>query len=140
MSDLNEKIKLLLSKAKETGDMELLDLATDLLNTESQQSDQKPIKKTTSQPESRFEEFSMNDSNVGKMSQSVDVQRRENKFVDHGTEHKDDQNATPQIELTERKRPAFKKITQTCTRCNRGCETHPQFKRDFYICDRCLRK
>ena len=69
----------------------------------------------------------------------VNKMPRENKFVDTG-EHKDDNNITPFIEATERKRPAFKKITQTCTRCSSVCETHPQFKRDFYICDRCLKR
>lgn len=140
MSNLNEKIKLLLSKAKETGDMELLDLATDLLSVESQQNTQEPVEQSSPKSESRFEEFSMGDSSPSKMPQSVNVKRRENKFIDTGTEHKDEQNVTPEVELTERKRPAFKKIVQTCTRCNKDCKTHPQFKRDFYICDRCLKR
>ena len=65
---------------------------------------------------------------------------RFNKFEDDGSDHKDKQNATPDVELTERRRPPFKKITQTCTRCNNKVETHPQFHREFYICDRCLKK
>ena len=69
----------------------------------------------------------------------VNQTQRENKFVDTG-EHKDADNETPSIELTERRRPAFKKIKQICTRCNEVFETHPQFKRDFYICDRCLKR
>ena len=69
----------------------------------------------------------------------VNQMSRENKFVDTG-EHKDDNNVTPSVHPTERKRPAFKKITQICSRCNRTCETHPQFKRDFYVCDRCLKR
>jgi hypothetical protein len=65
---------------------------------------------------------------------------RFNKFEDDGSDHKDKQNATPDVELTERRRPPFKKITQTCTRCDNTVETHPQFYREFYICDRCLKK
>ena len=65
---------------------------------------------------------------------------RFNKFEDDGSEHKDKQNATPDMELTERRRAPFKKITQTCTRCDNAVETHPQFYREFYICDRCLKR
>lgn len=70
----------------------------------------------------------------------VNKASRENKFVDHRVEHKDEQNVTPKVELTERRRPAFKKISQTCTRCGTGVETHPQFKRDFFVCDKCLKR
>jgi len=65
---------------------------------------------------------------------------RFNKFEDDGSDHKDKQNATPDVELTERRRPPFKKIQQTCTRCDNTVETHPQFHREFYICDRCLKR
>lgn len=65
---------------------------------------------------------------------------RFNTFKDDGSDHKNKDNTTPDIELTERKRLPFKKITQTCTRCKGSVETHPQFYRDFYICDRCLKK
>ena len=65
---------------------------------------------------------------------------RFNTFEDNGSEHQDKNNITPDVELTERRRPAFKKVTQVCTRCGKTVETHPQHSRDFYICDRCLKK
>ena len=70
----------------------------------------------------------------------VNEMPRFNKFTDNGSEHKDDQNETPAVELTERSRQPFKQIEQTCTRCNKTLETHPQFLREFYICDRCLKR
>jgi len=70
----------------------------------------------------------------------VNEMPRFNKFTDDGAEHKDDQNTTPNVELTERSRKPFKTIKQTCTRCDKTLETHPQFHREFYICDRCLKR
>tara|TARA_R100000008_G_C3587289_1_gene173520 strand:- start:6891 stop:7304 length:414 start_codon:yes stop_codon:yes gene_type:complete len=70
----------------------------------------------------------------------VNEMPRFNKFVDDGTEHKDKQNETPSLSLTERKRPPFKKVSQLCSRCNQTFDVHPQFARDFYICDKCLKR
>lgn len=70
----------------------------------------------------------------------VNEMPRMNTFVDDGSEHKDKKNTTPDVPHSERKRPAFKKVSQTCTRCNKVFEVHPQFTRDFYICDPCLKR
>lgn len=80
------------------------------------------------------------DSSVKVNKVPVTEGRRFNKFKDDGTEHKDQQNETPQVSLTERRRPAFKKVNQTCQRCSTTLEVHPQFARDFFVCDKCLRK
>lgn len=66
--------------------------------------------------------------------------KRYNQFTDAGTEHKDEANSTPSIELTERRRPSFKKVAQTCSRCSKSVEVHPQHARDFFVCDSCLRR
>ena len=63
---------------------------------------------------------------------------RFNKFKDDGSEHTDD--VTPEVQLTERKRKPFQKIEQLCTRCNKTFSTHPQHQREFYVCDKCLRR
>ena len=42
--------------------------------------------------------------------------------------------------VTERSREPFKPIKQTCTRCSKTIETNPQFYREFYICDSCLKR
>lgn len=70
----------------------------------------------------------------------VNEMPRFNKFTDDGSEHKDNQNETPDIGLTERSREPFKPIKQTCTRCSKTIETNPQFYREFYICDPCLKR
>jgi hypothetical protein len=70
----------------------------------------------------------------------VNEMPRHNSFTDSGTEHQDEKNTTPDVSHAERKRPAFKRVDQTCTRCNKSYEIHPQFARDFYICDSCLKR
>ena len=66
--------------------------------------------------------------------------KRFNKFRDDGTEHQDENNRTPETPLTERRRPKFKKVSQLCERCKTTFEVHPQFARDFFVCDKCLRR
>tara|TARA_R110000744_G_scaffold108091_1_gene204813 strand:+ start:95 stop:511 length:417 start_codon:yes stop_codon:yes gene_type:complete len=65
---------------------------------------------------------------------------RFNKFRDDGDEHKDEQNETPSASLTERRRSKFKKVEQICQRCKTTLEIHPQFARDFFVCDQCLKR
>ena len=65
---------------------------------------------------------------------------RFNKFRDDGDEHRDEQNETPSASLTERRRSKFKKVEQICQRCKTTLEIHPQFARDFFVCDQCLKR
>jgi len=135
-----DKIKKLLKKAKEEGDIDMIELAMELL-------DEIPVETATmsdtevdrSKLPSKFSEFAMN--NVSNSRQPVVTPPgRVNKFVDNGTEHKDKINETPNITRTERTRPKFSKVVQVCTRCNKEVEIHPSFKRDFFVCDKCLRR
>ncbi len=141
MSDLSVKIKKLIKKAKETGDMELLDLATDLIDSQSIKNSQEKINKEVTKNEAeldnKFPEFSM--KSESKMRQPVEVKKRTNLYVDKG-EHKDEHNITPNVELTERRRPTFKKVDQTCQRCSKVVSVNPSFVRDFFTCDSCLRR
>jgi hypothetical protein len=70
----------------------------------------------------------------------VNQNQRFNSFTDDGSEHKDQYNQTPRTPLTERRRPSFKPVEQTCNRCNKTVQVHPQYVRDFFVCDSCLRK
>lgn len=133
-----EKAKKLLKRAIEIGDDDLIDMANELLgNTEV------PIDKKT-EPAANNNEFifkrnnDVENSTVKRGTPVNQVKNRINKFSDDGVEAKD--IMTPDIRPTERKRPAFKMIQQTCTRCNKTVDTHPAHQRDFYICDRCLKK
>lgn len=133
MSDIKEKIRKLITKAKESGDTDLLDLAMDLMDQIP--ANEEPVEVKSRHPNG-YEEFAMNQVN-SKQPKPVQVKKRENKFKDTG-EHKDIE--TPTVQLTERRRPAFKKVDQTCSRCSRSVEVHPQHVREFYVCDRCLRR
>lgn len=85
------------------------------------------------------DDFTMTREKPKQNSTQVEVKKRENLFTDDGVEHKDEQNVTPQISLTERKRPPVKKVSQTCSSCNKTSEVHPTHKRENFICDSCLR-
>lgn len=65
--------------------------------------------------------------------------KRFNKFVDSG-EHRDEVNQTPVVKPTERRRPSFQLVEQTCMRCSKKVQVHPQHSREFYVCDSCLRR
>lgn len=144
MTQIKDKIKKLLNKAKESGDMDMIELAMELL-------DEIPAPEATTlftatEPEvdktklpSKFSEFSMNKT-LNTEQSTVTPPGRVNKFVDDGSEHKDLVNKTPEITITERSRPKFALVKQSCSKCNKEFETNPAFKRDFFVCDRCLRK
>ena len=128
MSDLNDKVKILLAKAKETGDMELIDLATDLLSVEAPK---QPVKQEKAQPQGEFE-FVMkqeNESSVGGVP--VNKTQRVNTFVDDGTEARD--ITTPDIKPTERRRKPYKPVEQTCSRCNKIESVNPTHARENYV-------
>lgn len=95
--------------------------------------EKQPVQKVDEQ----FSEFSMNKIN-NKQPRPVERKQRVNQFVDDGSEHND--IATPEVSRTERRRPTFKKAEQTCSRCSKVVEVHPQHAREFFVCDRCLRR
>ena len=85
------------------------------------------------------DDFTMTREKPKPSSAQVEVKQRVNLFTDDGTEHKDEQNKTPKITLTERKRPPIKMVSQKCSSCNSVFEIHPTHKRENFICDKCLR-
>lgn len=132
-----EKAKKLLKRAIEIGDDDLIDMANELIS----KNETKNIKKEASAVNNDFIFKMNNDSDpspVRKGTPVNEVKNRVNKFLDDGVEAKD--ITTPDIKPTERKRPAFKTIQQTCSRCNKTVDTHPTHQRDYYICDKCLRR
>lgn len=136
-----EKAKKLLKLAIETGDDELIDMANELIS--KRPTTQKSVNNKKDQTDVKNDFiFKMNNENeqstVRRGTPVNEVRNRVNKFIDDGIEAKDIE--TPDIRPTERKRPAFKMIQQTCSRCNKTVDTHPTHQRDFYICDKCLKK
>lgn len=98
--------------------------------------------KETKPPESvnrDVDDFTMTRDKPKPSSTQVEVKQRVNLFTDDGTEHKDEQNKTPDISLTERKRKPTQMVSQVCQACNKSVEVHPAHRRDFFTCDKCLR-
>lgn len=85
------------------------------------------------------DDFTMTRDKPKTSSAQVEVKQRVNLFTDDGTEHKDEQNKTPEIAPTERKRKPTQMVSQICQSCNASVEVHPTHKRDFFTCDKCLR-
>ena len=85
------------------------------------------------------DDFTMTRDKPKPSSTQVEVKQRVNLFTDDGTEHKDEQNKTPDIAPTERKRKPVKMVSQFCAACNSSVDVHPQHARDFFTCDKCLR-
>ena len=136
MSDLNDKIKLLLKKAKETGDMELLDLATDLLSAEASNNTEEPVSKQKTEPQSEFEFVMKQEADSTVSGAPVNKTPRTNTFFDDGTEARD--ITTPDFKPTERKRRPYKPVEQTCSRCNKSETVNPTHARENYVCNKCM--
>lgn len=110
------------------------ELAASLLK-EDKQEEVVPQKEEARAPD----DFTMTRDKPKPSSTQVEVRQRVNLFSDDGTEHKDEQNKTPDISLTERKRKPTQMVSQVCQACNNSVEVHPTHKRDFFTCDKCLR-
>jgi hypothetical protein len=145
MSELKDKVRRLIAKAKESGDVDLLDLAMDLLDQVPVEQDlEKYVEFPSNETQTEVPrdpvsggEFRMNADT--KTRKPLEVKKRPNLYEDNG-EHRDQANVTPEVELTERRRPAFQKVEQTCQRCNKVVKVNPSFARDFFTCDSCLRR
>ena len=85
------------------------------------------------------DDFTMTRDKPKPKSTQIELKKRVNLFTDDGTEHRDEQNKTPEIPLTERKRKPTQMVSQVCQACNNSVEVHPTHKRDFFTCDKCLR-
>tara|TARA_R110000824_G_scaffold218372_1_gene404951 strand:- start:3040 stop:3462 length:423 start_codon:yes stop_codon:yes gene_type:complete len=106
-----------------------------------QEKEQPPPVKSLKEPQEDFTMKIKKDGDTGRVAGvPVNEMARFNKFSDDGSDHKDNNNTTPEIALSERRRPPFKKVSQLCTRCSKTFDVHPHFARDFYICDSCLKK
>ena len=85
------------------------------------------------------DDFTMTRDKPKPKSTQIELKKRVNLFTDDGTEHRDEQNKTPEIPLTERKRKPTQMVSQVCQACNKSVEVHPTHRRDFFTCDKCLR-
>ena len=68
----------------------------------------------------------------------TEVKKRVNLFQDDGTIAKD--ITTPDFTPTQRNRTQYEPVDQTCQKCNTSVQVHPSHVRDFYVCEKCLKK
>lgn len=141
-----ESAKKLLKKAILLQDQELIDMANQVMDSILANVPQEPVASvaqtstsTTQKNDFIFTRAKDDDNHTNRGGIPVnEVKNRVNTFSDDGVESKD--ITTPDIKPTERRRPAFKMVQQTCQKCGQTKETHPTHKRDYYICDRCIPK
>lgn len=157
--DKIEQAKKLLKKAIMLDDAELMAMANEILEDLIPSPVASPNKPTevvpheklespiqTKEPTSSrerdtdFNSFKMksDDDLARKNGIAVNKIKREIQFVDDGS---DKHIHTPDITLADRsKRKPFTKIEQTCQKCGRTVKTHPSHKREWFVCDGCIRK
>lgn len=140
------KAKKLLRLGIDMGDDDLIMMAHEILGiTEESPAVKEEVKLEPVKAEKQtrenvdFTSFTMNseEDNTKKNGIAVNKIRREIQFIDDGS---DKHIATPEVSLAERKRKPFKMVEQTCQKCGKTVTTHPSHKREWFVCDRCIKK
>ena len=136
---IKDTAKALLKKGVAAGDEELINMANELLESLNPPEPKNkprldedyiaPSKNENAQPDSQGRRAK---------TESIDTKKRENEFVDDGTEHKNE--ITPDYVPSPRARKSFKKVKMICTRCDKSFDVHPIHKRENYICNSCIKK
>ena len=80
------------------------------------------------------------EKDVRKGGVPVNLTNKTNTFVDTGKEAKGEEFKTPEIKLTERRRSPPKKISQLCQKCDQYFDVHQTHAREFFVCDKCIKK
>jgi hypothetical protein len=80
------------------------------------------------------------EKDVRKGGVPVNLTNKTNTFVDTGKEAKGKEFKTPEIKLTERRRSPPKKISQLCQKCDQYFDVHQTHAREFFVCDKCIKK
>ena len=63
----------------------------------------------------------------------------QNTFVDDGTEHNDEENVTPNVTLTPRRRKPYEPKSVNCHVCGKNYKVNPSLlSGEFYRCDSCV--
>tara|TARA_R110000851_G_scaffold191014_2_gene341684 strand:- start:99 stop:566 length:468 start_codon:yes stop_codon:yes gene_type:complete len=153
---IKDTAKELIKKGIEIGDNELITMANELLKSVTDSEDildietvgleveKEPEKEIDIRPEPdsfisaiRREDDS-NHQRIAK-TQKIDLDGdRHNKFTDDLSEHTS--VTTPDMPPTARHRRPFKKVEAVCRKCNKTVETHPAHKREWFVCDGCIKR
>lgn len=136
-----EAAKKLLERALKTGDVELIQIANDLLSKYDEPKAEEPKKRGRKKKVvSSDSEYVANASAV--ITKSASVRWTGNKWKDTGElgELGKEAKSTPKIALQPRDRERFKKVSMTCTVCNKSVKENPAYitSTEFYKCEKCM--
>jgi hypothetical protein len=153
---IKDTAKALLKKGIEFGDDELIVMANELLeglvdskgtlkevlkDSEIEERSKEAVN-TRPEPDSFISPIRKEDDDAHQRvakNQKIDVSGdRENKFIDDLSEHT--LVTTPDKPLTTRHRKPFRKVEAVCKKCNKIVETHPAHKREWFVCDGCIKR
>lgn len=134
MSKIDEAKKLL-KKAMEINDSELISMANKLLD-EATEAPHRPTL-VNRNDDSFLSPITNEDVPTKKAVPVNEVKGRVNQFHDDGSDATD--IATPDFEPTSRRREPFKSIDQKCQQCGQMGSINPTHKREYYVCDKCIR-
>ena len=134
MSKIDEAKKLL-KRAMEINDAELISIANKLL--EEEPSPPAAPRLVNRKDDSFLSPIMHEDNPTNKKVPVNEVGERVNQFHDDGSDAKDIN--TPDFEPTARQREPFQQVEQKCQQCGQMRSINPTHKREYYVCDKCIR-
>ena len=139
---LIETAKSLLEKGMILKDEELIYMANELLKElderpEDSTTEEKP-KAVTVDEDFTVKPDSSSSGDKRSKSQKLHLGSRVNKFEDTKTEHLD--IITPDVKPVERHRSDHKTVNQTCRVCKKTFDVDSVHKREWFVCNSCIRK
>ena len=135
MSKIDEAKKLL-KRAIEINDAELISIANKLL--EEAPSSPDVATRLVNRNDDSFLSPIMNEDKPNNKTVPVnEVGKRVNQFHDDGSDAKDIN--TPDFEPTARQREPFQQVELKCQQCGQMTSINPTHRREYYVCDKCIR-
>ena len=135
MSKIDEAKKLL-KRAIEINDAELISISNKLLEEEPSSPD--VATRLVNRNDDSFLSPIMNDDKPNNKTVPVnEVGKRVNQFHDDGSDAKDIN--TPDFEPTARQREPFQQVELKCQQCGQMTSINPTHRREYYVCDKCIR-
>ena len=135
MSKIDEAKKLL-KRAIEINDAELISISNKLLEEEPSSPD--VATRLVNRNDDSFLSPIMNDDKPNNKTVPVnEVGKRVNQFHDDGSDAK--HINTPDFEPTARQREPFQQVELKCQQCGQMTSINPTHRREYYVCDKCIR-
>jgi len=131
-----DEAKKLLKRAIEINDAELISIANKLLEEEPSSPD--VATRLVNRNDDSFLSPIMNEDKPNNKTVPVnEVGKRVNQFHDDGSDAKDIN--TPDFEPTARQREPFQQVELKCQQCGQMTSINPTHRREYYVCDKCIR-